>query len=1016
MLKHILDRPVTVTMILFVVAVLGIVSMHLLPVSLIPDVKIPYITVQVSDQRFSAREMDESIVRPLRQQLMQIDGLEDITAESRDGLGSLKLTFSNGADIDYLFIEANEKIDRAMSVLPQIQRPKVFKASATDIPAFYINITGKKGYNESFLDLSSFASEVISKRIEQLKEVALVDMSGCDSPEILIVPDKQKLAALGLTLDMFESYVKASNVQLGSLSIKDGQYSYNVKFQSYAGSRQDIADIWFKAGDRLLQIKDVASVDERPAPKTGMVLSGEKDAICMAVIKQSDARMSDLKKNIDKTLQQFHNDYPQLSFEITRNQTQLLEYTIRNLIQNIVLGILLACLIIFLFMGDFRSPALVSIVMPASLIFSMLVFYAVGLSLNIISLAGLLLGVGMLTDNTVILVDNITARWNRSGDLRSSVIDGTKEVRGPMLSSVLTTCAVFIPLVFISGIAGALFYDQAMAVTIVLLTSYIVTITIIPVYYWQWYKNQPRFKANAFLQRIDFNKPLQRWDDKYMGWFIRHKRVCWYIIIISIVGTVICFAAMPKEKLPKMTYTDTVLKIDWNSQITVEQNKQRVERLNKLIENKAVQITSLVGEQQFVLGHSGNLSPEDASVYINCKNQKELEEVKNSVTEIFSKDYPSAEFYFEPSGNIFDMVFGEKNAMLLARLRPVSSSRLEDKKIISLIEKLKKELPDIRMDMPAEKTDLVFIADPDLMALYGINYSDLISVLKNALNAGELFDIVQGDRVLPVITGSDSKQLSDVLRDTYISKDGSNIPVSALIKETYATDFKTIVSGAEGNYCPLVLNVSSSAVRKTMSKVQEAVRKDGNFEVSFSGSWFSNRKMAVQMIFILAVALMLLYLILASQFESLVQPLIILSEIIIDVFASLLVLCILGVSINLMSLIGLVVISGIVINDSILKIDTINKLRKGGMGVTRAVMVASSRRMKAIIMTSLTTILAVCPFLSRGNMGADLQYPMSLVIIAGMIVGTLVSLFIIPAIYHSTYFKSEKRNGHSRAA
>jgi len=217
-------------------------------------------------------------------------------------------------------------------------------------------------------------------------------------------------------------------------------------------------------------------------------------------------------------------------------------------------------------------------------------------------------------------------------------------------------------------------------------------------------------------------------------------------------------------------------------------------------------------------------------------------------------------------------------------------------------------------------------------------------------------------------------------------------------------DFKTMVSGQEGSIYPIEFDVPSKSVKSIMDTVDKTVREDGSHEVSFTGSYFESRELTRQMSVILLISVILLYLILASQFESLVQPLIILSEIIIDIAIALATLWIFDVSINVMSMIGLVVMAGIVINDSILKIDTINRLRKEGLELDDAIMEASSRRVKAIIMTSLTTILAVAPFLSRGNMGADLQYPLSLVLISGMLVGTLVSLFVVPALYHTIYY------------
>lgn len=1011
MLKHLIDRPITVTMITLVIVVLGIVSIRLLPVSLIPDVDIPYITVQATSSELSAREMDESVLKPLRQQLIQINGLEDIVSEAKDGSGTIRLTFNHGSDIDYLFIEVNEKIDRSMSALDGISRPKVLKASATDIPAFFVNITSA---GEDFTRMSRFARDVISKRIEQLPEVAMVDVSGLVSDEILIIPDESKLLQMGMTMPEFEGCVRNSNIRLGSLTIRDGEYRYNVKFDSRASSSEDIANLWLKKDGRLLQIKDIAMVIVHPAKRTGLVRSDGEDAVCLAVIKQSEAKMSDLKSAMDRLMDSFAKDYPQLRFEITRDQTRLLEYTINNLLQNIIVALILASVIIFLFMRDFRSPVLVILTMPVALIFSMLCFYAIGLTLNIISLSGLLLGVGMMTDNTVILVDNITGRWQREGNLRSAVLEGTKEVRGAMLSSVLTTCAVFIPLIFLSGIAGAMFYDQAMSVTIVLLTSYIVTILVIPVYYYWWFKGSAGFRPSPLLEKINFDEPIRRWDDRLMEWFIRHRPVAWGLLAVSTVGLVFCFLEMPKSRLPEMTQTDAIMKIDWNEHISVEQNTERVRGLEESIAGSVEQMTTLVGSQQFILGHSGDQGISEASVYINCKDSRTLRQVQDGLQGVMGNEYPAAVYSFEASGNIFDMVFARNEAPLTAHLRPLRTREVEVGPLRDVLSEVREALPGVAVADPPVKTDALFVADPELLALYDVSYSELASILRNSLNENRLFNIVQGTSTVPVVTGSNAAGLSEILRGAFIERKDqkgnvSRIPVSDLMRQTFVEDFKTVIAGSEDNYYPLALDVESKDVKPVMAAVDAVVREDGNFDVGYSGSWFSNREMIDEMIIIMLVAIILLYLILASQFESLVQPLIILAEIVVDVFVALLVLWIFGVSVNLMSMIGLIVITGIVINDSILKIDTINQMRKAGESLERAVIDASSLRVKAIIMTSLTTILAVCPFLSRGSMGADLQYPMSLVIIAGMLVGTLVSLFVVPALYYSIYNGRKKK-------
>ena len=1021
MLKKLLDRPVTVTMGLLVVMVLGAVSVRLLPVSLIPDVDVPYVTVQVTAPELSAREIDETVLRPLRQQLIQIHSLEDIQSEARDGDGSILLSFREGADMDYLFIEVNEKIDRTSGSLRGIERPKVLKTGAGDIPAFYIDMTLKEDdvlpegtdrdlfpVTDRFVELSRFAKEVVSKRLEQLDEVAMVDVSGCVSPEILVIPDMEALREAGITEGEFESLVASADVHLGSLTIRDGEYRYNVKFQYFASSKEDIEDIYINRNGRLLQVKDIARVLEHPAKRTGLARSDGKDAVVMAVIKQSDARMADLKRSVEGLMRQFGQDYPEVEFKVTRDQTELLEYSINNLVSNIIAGVVLACIVIFLFMRDFRSPALVAFTIPTALVFSMLVFYAVGLTVNIISLSGLVLGVGMMVDNTIVLTDNITARWQRGEPLRRAVLKGTGEVVAPMLSSVLTTCAVFIPLIFVSGIAGAMFYDQAMAVTIVLLTSYAVTVTVIPVYYWWWYRKLPSFRPNPVLERFSFERITGAYEHG-LKWMFRHRWVGWTLFAVSFAGVAVCFIFMPKEKLPEMTYTDTLVKVDWNDHVSLEESSRRVAGLESLSDGLAEHNTSMVGTQQFVLGHSGDPSASEAVLYFKCGDAPALEELKDRISGYMDRVYPRAVYSFEASGNIFDMVFGEKEPELVARLRPVSVPDLDARLLAGITGVISGRFPEMRTAPVELKKDVLYKADPELMALYGVTYYDLVTVLENALNGNELFDIVQGDETLPVVMGVDARDLSSVIGEAVVRKGDADIPVAALMRQTWDEDLKVITAGAEGSYYPLPVDLTDCDAVDAMSGIRDAVHEDGNFEVSFSGAYFTNREMVLELAVVLAIALLLLYLILASQFESLVQPFVVMSEIVIDIFAALLLVWVCGATVNLMSMIGLVVVSGIVINDSILKIDTVNRLRKEGFRLKHAIMEAGRRRLKAIVMTSLTTILSVCPFLGRGNMGDDLQYPMSLVIIGGMVVGTVVSLLFVPVVYYEIYKGQEER-------
>ena len=1014
MLRRLLDRPIAVTMVTIVLIVLGIVSSRLLPVSLVPDVDAPYITVQIPAQGISARQLNETVITPLRHQLVQLPQLTDIRTEAGEGNGIIRLTFEQGADIDYLFIEVNEKIDRTVSSLPRdLERPKVIKASASDIPAFYINLTVKdeKPYDaddqlypvsDEFTELSRVASQVIAKRIEQLPEVAMVDMSGCVSPELLVIPDEAKMRQAGITMGDIESAVRRADVSLGSLTIRDGEYQYNVKFQSVVGGRADIEDIYLNIHGRLFRLKDLAKVIEHPRKRHGMVTSDGRSAVTLAVVKQSDARMSALKEKINGQLNRFRHDYPKVEFTLTRDQTELLDYSINNLISNIVSGALLACIIILLFMRDLKSPLLVIVTIPVTLIISILIFYLSGISINIISLSGLVLGIGMMVDNSIIVVDNITARWMRGESLTDAAARGTTEVITPMLSSILTTCAVFVPLIFINGMAGALFYDQAMAVATTLFVSYGVTITLLPVYYRWIYSRQSSFRPTPWLERFSFERVTAVYDN-ILKWFFRRRAVMWGIYATAVAGSVLLFANIEKSRLPEMTYSDMLVHIDWNDRISADENNRRTDRMLRTLEPYVSQSTVMAGVQQFILSHTEETGVAEATVYLKCDRPENVPEVQRGIREHLQRVAPDAVCSFGASGNIFDMIFAEREATLTARLRSTTGRAADPERLQRLLASIRRALPDQYIPPLALQDDILYVANPEQMALYGVSYPQLVSTLRNALNENTLFTVVSGDESLPVVMGNDIRDLGRLFASTFIRTADAEIPVGVLMRQTMTCDLKNVVAGAEGDYYPLDLAPKTRDVPEVMAAVKRCVAEDDGFEVSFSGSYFANRDMVRQLVGVLVVSLLLLFFILAAQFESMIQPWIILSEIVIDLCAALLVLRVFGQTLNLMSMIGLIVVSGIVINDSILKIDTINTLRRQGAALKHAIMEAGRRRLKAIVMTSLTTILAVVPFLARGDMGSDLQYPMSLVIIGGMVVGTLVSVFFIPLAYYEIY-------------
>ena len=1011
MFKGLIKRPIAVTMVLIAVMVLGIAAICKLPVSLVPDINVPQITVQVTSPDRSARELNDALMAGLRSELSQTAHLKDIVCTAKDGGGLIEMSFDFGADADYICIDVNERVDRATSRWgASEERPMIARASATDIPAFFINISLKDSEHTGgtrLLEMSDFCRQVIVRRLEQLPEVAMVDISGVLYPQLLIIPDMEKLRAIGVDESALSSAINSANVSLGSLSIRDGEYRFDVRFESTVINRQDVENVWLKLGGRTYQIKDLAEVREEQQRAKGMVTADGSQCISMAVIKRTDARMAQLRENIQDLMEVFEREYPDLNFQITRDQTELLDYSINNMVRNLIYGALFACIIIFFFMQDFRSPLLVVITIPTALILSFLFFYVLKISINIISLSGLVLGLGMMVDNSIITIDNITQRWQKGEPLADACVYGTQEVFTPMLSSVLTTCAIFIPLIFMSGIAGALFYDEAMAVTITLLSALIMSVLVIPVFYYRFYRNQPCFTPNKFISRISVGNMTKGYD-RILSWFFRRRGVMWAIFGASLVLIGVLFMGLDKQKLPTLSHSDTLINIEWNERITIEENNRRCEQIVAQFPDQIVQYTAMVGAQQFALSHTREMGMSEATIYIKADGTNQIDEIERKANDYIAANWPLAVHSSQASGNIFDMLFQDKEAPLVARIKSTKGGTPEPDELSTLLYALREALPELYIQQPEWNEYIELITDPERLALYDVSFGQVLNYLQNSMNAGSVLRISKGDFSMPVVIGVGTKEAKDLIQGSYIETRGGRVPLEILLKETRNRDLKQITSGVDGEFYPLVLDVKGKEARRVMDVVKKAVRADDRFDVSFSGTYFTNREMIKELCVVLVISILLLFFILAAQFESLVQPFIILSELIIDIFAVLGILWLFGESLNLMSMIGMVVMCGIVINDSILKVDTINRLREKGMGLKHAILEAGGRRLKAIIMTSLTTILAIAPFLVRGDMGSDLQYPLSLALISGMVAGTFVSVFFVPLAYYVIYKRSER--------
>lgn len=990
------------------IVVIGILALVNIPVSLMPKVDIPTLTVQLKQPNASARQLDDNFVKPLHRQFLELTHLADIQCETRSEISTIKVQFEYGTNMEYALFEVNEKIDLAMAQLSrEYARPTVIASNPSDIPVFYINIALKDSLLDKtgrYVELSSLVRQYIRKRLEQMPEIAFVDMNGLADGEIVIVPNIAKLDALNISIEDFEAIIRSSNADFGSMIVQDGEYQYNVNFNAILKDKSSIEELYFKKDSRLLQIKDIASVQERLRESTGFVLSEGRRSISLAVIRQEDAQIHKMEASLHAMVENFRRDYPDVYFKISRDQTELLKLSISNLNQDLLWGTVIAIAVMAFFLKDFISPTLISLTIPISIILCVISFYVLDISINIISLSGLVLGIGMMIDNSIIVIDNIVQHRERGIGLNEACSIGAQEVFLPMLSSSLTTCAVFIPLIYISGISGALFYDEALAVSIGAVISLLVSVTIVPVYYsvFQGIRMKLVLKKNRFVEKPKHSH-LALYE-KSFAYLFRHQRLLFSIVLAVCLLGVSVYTFLPKSKLPELTRDEFVLNIDWNEPISVDKNYERVVALLDTLDKDVVQTYSAyVGQQQFLLDLSRQGTSE-VSIYFKLNDPKRLASFQKILSKRIRQLHTDAIVSLTEASNIFNTIFPDLEPPLVIKVRP--STAMEEQtaaaQTAQLIAELKKSLTGIDVSPVAWRNNLLLQPDLQKLILYEVSYDGFYSVLKKALTDNSITVIERGQEILPVVRGNTSTPtIQQVLRSASIeNSNGKLFPLDFFVSEVNGRELKTVYQDKAGEFYPVPIIAAPGSIESVIDDVQSVDDRNDQLYFDYSGSYFSNQRLIQELSLVLIISTCLLYLILAAQFESLVLPLIILLEIPIAISGAFILLLMFGTGINVMSLIGIVIMGGIIINDSILKIDAIRQLQAQGCSLMRSIFLGSHRRFKSILMTSLTTTLAMVPLLFTPGMGAELQKPLAIALGGGMAIGTLVSLYFIPICYY----------------
>lgn len=1017
MIEYLLKRPISVFVLFATVVMLSLLAYFRLPTSLLPDIPIPEIIVQASVDNLSAEEMEHAVITPLRQSLMQMGHLTDVRSITQNESGQIRLVFDYGTRMDLAFVEANEKVDAAMNFMPKgARRPLVIKASATDLPVFDLVMSFRSDTlsqpvtEDDFIQMCELVQNVIKRRLEQLPEVSMVDMSGLWERELFISVDKETAASLGITEKDIERVFNENNIETYNATVRDGGFEFNIRFSSLMRTALDVENLFLKHGGRIFRLKDIASIEFKPGQARGGIFYNGKQALVLSIIKHPDVKMDELQKNVDATLANLREAYPKVEFHVTHNQSELLDVTIGSLKQDMLMGLLLIFTVTLFFLRDIRLPFLIGTTLLVSLAISFGLFYIAHLSLNIISLVGLILSVGMMIDNAIIVTDNITQYRQAGLGIDEACIKGTREVITPMLSSMLTTVAVFLPLVFIGGISGAIFYDQALSIALSLTVSYITAITFLPVFYKMVFRGK-----NAPVAAAPHHRLLFVWYEKCIDWVFRHKVVSIAVTMLAFPLCYILFASIAKEKMPYITHHEAVVEIDWNESIHLDENVRRANRLIDFVKSQSDNNILFVGQQQFLIGNKRKLATTEVKFYAHLLEDNTPEMFSQVVDSFFKQNYPNAFYKVIPPETVFEDLFFTSEADLTVQLVPHNNLwNFSSDSLARFAHGLERDIREI-VSVPPYSNHIQINLEHEKMLLAGVSPDEVIHTIKNSLGENKFATLRNYTRYIPVQIEREEKKITDILNTTFVRGDrgGDLYPLREFVTLSYFSAPKEIVAGTNGIYMPLQINDMKDG-DVTEKEVRRVMREHPEWKYMLSGTYLQNQEMIGGLVLVLLISVIMMYLILTAQFESFLQPLILLAEIPIDIAVALLCLMVCGHTLNLMSAIGIVVTCGVIVNDSILKIDVINELRAKGVPLMEAIHEAGKRRLRSIIITSLTSILALVPILFSTDMGSELQKPFAIAMIGAMMIGTLVSLFIIPLIYALIYRRKSKQTTPSQ--
>ena len=1006
------NYPVTILMIVLAVILLGYISFGRLGVDLFPDLNSPRIFVEIKSGERPPEEMEKQFVENIEALAIRQSDVTQVSSIIRVGTAQVTVEYSWNKDMDEAFLDLQKALN-TFAGNSEIDEIRITQHDPNTAPVMLIAV--KHNEITDMNEIRKVAENYIRNELIRLEGVAEVELSGQEESEIIIETNHYRLEAQNLSVDELSNRIQNFNRSVSGGRISEMGIQYIIKGVRLLNDIQDFENliVGYKAvsaetgsqaqAERApVFLRDVATVTMANKEPANIVHFNGERCIGLSVYKESRFNTVKAVEQISDAMVNIQRALPGYTLHQVSNQGKFISSAIGEVKNTALIGILLAVFVLFLFLRRIGTTLIVSIAIPISIIATFNLMYFNNLTLNIMTLGGLALGAGMLVDNAIVVLENIFRNHESGLSAKDAAIQGTAEVGGAITASTLTTIVVFLPIVYLHGASGELFKDQAWTVAFSLLSSLFVAIFVIPALYHRFYKNKTTPTKKQSVQVTGYGRFLQK--------VLKMK---WMVVLITTIVVVGSFMLVPyigTEFMPKTDSREFTMKLKLQEGTKLSRTEATVKTIESiLVEYLGDDLDKLYSHSGPSTGISG-----DASAVFQGENTAQVKIVLRdnpgktadqviADMENLTRDIPGLEISFEEEQSTLKSILGTDEAPVVVEVRGEELSEIDD--ILVQVKEKMAGIPgllNVQTSTEEGAPEVEVRVDRIRAGMYNLNIGTVISQIQDQLEGKNAGQLEKAGDMRDITIRVPEKGLNEIHNLT-INSGGQVFRLSEIADISFGFSPKEIHRKNQSRTGKVTAQLDKEvALDQVSAKIRletAGIDLPANYRILVTGEEEKRQESMSSLSFALILSIILVYMVMASQFESLIHPFTILLTIPLAVIGSILTFFILGNTLNMMALIGIIMLAGIAVNNSIILVDRINQLIREGMERKDAIIYAGQQRIRPILMTSLTTILALLPLTFGFGENAALRSPMALAVIGGLVTSTILTLVVIPCVY-----------------